>query len=531
MNPRLNANPIRRYVTVENGLLLLLVLLVCLAYAGSLQGVFFFDDYGFIVNNPRIRQLWPPSKALAAHARAIAEYTFAVNYALHGLRPAGYHVTNILIHLGAAILLFGIVRRTLLRPAMALKLRLAAPWLAGCVAVLWAVHPLQTESVTYLVQRCESLMGFLALLALYALIRSEGSIRSSRWQLLAVIACLLGMAVKENMAVTPLLLFMYDRTFMGGTFRESWRERRGMYVAMLASILLLAWLILAPRNPVNAVPKLDPIEYFRVQLAVITHYLQLVFLPYPLCFDYGRFTMSWANAAGPGLILAGLGLTTMACWLARNPIGYPLAWFFVSLAPTSSVFPVVDLAFERRMYLPLAGILATVIVGGYALLVKGARHSKATDKRMGWLALLLAIVLAGCTFVRNQDYLSEVTMWRSVLAICPENLRARNDLAVALSETGQYGEAMDQYAKIISQRDLVTEPFRPDTVYDSNSLRRNVFYAYANRGLLHQGLGRLDSAERDYCAALELWPGAESVILKLEHVRRLKRQAEPSQQR
>lgn len=521
----MNSIPLRRYATIENGMILLLAALVCLAYAGSLGGVFLFDDFGFFVNNPRIRQLWPPSEAIAPHARALAEYTFAINYALHGLRPAGYHVVNILIHLGAAILLFGIVRRTLVRPAIPEQLRLAAPWLAGCTAVLWGVHPLQTESVTYLVQRCESLMGLLTLLALYALIRSGDSSRPSRWQLVVVAACLLGMAVKESMAVTPLLLLMYDRTFISGTCRAAWRERRGMYVTLVAALFLLAWLMLAPRTMVNTVPKLTPLEYFRVQLVVIVHYLQLVFLPLPLCFDYGRFTVTWAEAVGPGLIVFGLGLATLASWISRNPFGYPLACFFINLAPTSSVIPVVDVAFERRMYLPLAGILATLVIGGYALLARAPSHMRTANMRMGGLVALLALLLAGCTFVRNQDYLSEVTLWRSVLAVCPDNVRARNDLAVALSEAGQRGEALAQYFAIIQQRGLIEDALQQDAVYDNNSLRMNVFRAYANRGLLHQELGRLDDAERDYCAALELRPGAESVIYKLDHVRRLKKQA------
>ena len=86
----MNSAALRRFATIENGILLLLVALVSLAYADSLGGVFLFDDFGFFVNNPRIRQLWPPSEAIAPHARALTEYTFAINYALHGLRPAGW---------------------------------------------------------------------------------------------------------------------------------------------------------------------------------------------------------------------------------------------------------------------------------------------------------------------------------------------------------------------------------------------------------------------------------------------------------
>lgn len=217
---------------------MLLLLAVGIAYSGSLQGPFVFDDVPAIVQNPTLRSardlaglLAPPGdQAGTVGGRPVLNASFALNFASGGIRPVGYHAVNIGIHAAATLLLFGVIRRTLARRARVRASEgLGEPpdsrrslMLAFFSALLWAVHPLQTESVTYVVQRAESLMGLLYLLTLYSFVRfaDRPPGRARGWALISVSACLLGMATKETMVSAPLVVFLYDRTFVSGSFRR-----------------------------------------------------------------------------------------------------------------------------------------------------------------------------------------------------------------------------------------------------------------------------------------------------------------------
>jgi len=157
---------------------------------------FLLDDVESIAQNPTIRHLWPIWQALSPSAtsmvggRPVVNLSFAFNYAVGGLVPWGYHALNLAIHILAGLALFGVVRRTLLQPSLRERLGPSAARWALAAAVLWTVHPLQTEAVTYISQRCESLMGLFYLLTLYCFIRGADSQRSDRWFALSVMACL-----------------------------------------------------------------------------------------------------------------------------------------------------------------------------------------------------------------------------------------------------------------------------------------------------------------------------------------------------
>jgi hypothetical protein len=143
-----------------------------LVYANGFRGGFVFDDIPHIVENVRIRHLWPPWEILAHTSRPLVMLSVALNYALDGLEPWGYHLFNVSIHILAALILYGVVRLTFLSETLRSRYGETASWLAGVIALLWLVHPLQTESVTYVIQRGEILMGLFYLLTLYCVIRS-----------------------------------------------------------------------------------------------------------------------------------------------------------------------------------------------------------------------------------------------------------------------------------------------------------------------------------------------------------------------
>jgi Flp pilus assembly protein TadD len=249
------------------------------------------------------------------------------------------------------------------------------------------------------------------------------------------------MATKEIMAVAPIMIFLYDRTFIAGSFREAWRRHKQMHLSLAGTWLLLGYLILDTEGARGKAAGfglgVTPWEYGLTQCQAVVHYLFLSIWPHPLVVDYGsgvirNFSDVWWQAGFLVLLLAGTIVAVARC----PPIGFLGAWFFVILAPSSSVIPLVSQTMaEHRMYLPLAGIITGIVLGIYAL----------ARQRGQWALGVLLPGLALLTFLRNQDYRSELSIWRDTLEKCPDNLRARNEVANSLESLGQHDEAIAQY--------------------------------------------------------------------------------------
>jgi protein O-mannosyl-transferase len=437
----------------------LIVVVGVLVYLTSFQGVFLFDDDSAIVNNPYVRSLWPLADAMnsppqsSVAGRPLVSLSLAVNYALGGLRPWGYHAFNLAVHILAGLTLFGIARRTLLTPRMRRQYGGAAPQLAGVIALIWVVHPLQTESVTYVVQRAESLMGLFYLLTLYCAVRSFDAVRPRPWCLAGVLVCMLGMGTKEAMATAPLAVLLYDRVFVADSFRQIAARRRGLYAGLAATWLLLGVLVVTgPRSDTAGfgLNYLTPWEYARSQFGVIVHYLRLCFWPHPLCLDYAWPVAQKAGEIIPqALLVAALLAGTVWALYRRGALGFLGAWFFLTLAPTSSIVPIRDLAFEHRMYLSLAAVVALVVAMGWWVIGKIAARPAWSHSHRQVVAILavvaLVVPLGYAALCRNLAYKDTETMWRDVLATRPGNARAHCGLAFTLAAQGRLNEAVEHY--------------------------------------------------------------------------------------
>jgi Flp pilus assembly protein TadD len=435
-----------------------------LAYHNSLQGPFIFDDRYHIVENVLIRKLWPPWPLLLHSSRPTVLLSLAVNYAFGGLNPLGYHVFNVLIHILAALVLFGVVRRTFLSPPLRPKWSSAAPWLAALISSVWLVHPLQTESVTYTIQRGESMMGLFYLLTLYCAIRMNGCAEERNgklpgamtragwwWMAAAVTSCLLGMATKGGVMVTaPILVLLYDRAFLSPSWRELAR-RRLLYGALAATWASYPFLLAAAPAEWKdsagfAYAGAGPLQYAMTQPGVILHYLRLAIWPDGLCLDYGWAAAHSAGEVWPQLIaLAGLLWGCVWAWRRDPPLGFLGAWFFIILVPTSSFIPIADAAVEHRMYLPLAAVV-TLFAVAVAFLLQRRGNSWMLG---GIVGILTVLVLAGLTVRRNLDYVSKVAIWQDAVNKSPNNPRAHYDLGVALEEVDKIPDATAEYRQAV----------------------------------------------------------------------------------
>ncbi len=423
-------------------------------YANSLSGPFVFDDIPAIRDNPTIRELasglFPPgASGLPVSGRPLPNFSFALNFAMSGTEVGSYHATNLAIHLLAALTLFGLVRRTLLQSGCGFqpqnpRRETDATWLAFFSALLWLVHPLATEAVTYTVERTESLMALFFLLTLYAFARSTAPGASPKWSVLAVGACALGMACKEVMVSAPLLVLLYDRTFVSGRFREAWRRRAVFYSALAATWLLLGYLVRSTAGrggTAGFATEISVTAYALTQFVAVVRYLALSFWPHPLILDYGTGVVSdFAVIVPSALVVLALAAATIVMLRRAPALGFLGTFFFAVLAPSSSLVPIATQTMaEHRMYLPLAAIVVLVVIGGY----------RGLAARSYFAFVIVAAILALLTVRRNSDYHSNEAIWRDTVAKRPQNARAQCSLADALFTADRVDEAFPLYAEAI----------------------------------------------------------------------------------
>ncbi len=504
----------------------LIALASAVAYANTLSVPLLADDLESIGMNPTIRRLWPlsgplhpPGYGMTVQGRPVLNLSLALNYAISGTGVWSYHVVNWLIHVLAALVLFGILRRGALRfararaggsaaalepPGSVASGNFAAAW-ALAVALIWAVHPLQTEAVTYLVQRAESLMGLLYLVTFYGFLRAVdrgdggeiGHESDRRWLALSVAACLLGMGTKEVMVSAPVIVFAYDCLCVAGSFSGALRRRWGYYLALAATWIPLAILAVhsgARGGASGPGPGLTFGRYWLTQPSAIVHYLRLAVWPVDQVFYAGAIWVESVRAIIPELlaVAALLALTGLALVRARRPgsalVGFLGLWFFAVLAPTSLVPGRSVTLAEHRMYLALIPCLVAVASAAACLARPWIRRRG--GKAVAAIGLVLAAPCAVATFERNAEYGSAVTLYAHDAAVMPASAVAQTNLGTAYLREGRFAEAAShlQSALRLGPPDIVTEH---------------------NLGNALAGEGRLREAESHYRAAMQLSPGRD----------------------
>jgi tetratricopeptide (TPR) repeat protein len=460
------------------------LLLGLFAYSNSFHGPFVFDDRQYIRDNPLIRDLerlvGDPSWYRAQPNRFLAFVSFALNYRIGGLEVFGFHVVNVAVHLLCAACVYALVALTFRTPRLARSS--LAPWsrsIAFAASVLFVAHPLQTQAVTYLVQRITSLATLLYVVAvlLYARWRVAGEAGewgpARRWATyaLALVAAVAAMKTKEIAFTLPFAIVLYELCFFGP------RPRRMLaLVPFLATSLVIPATLLdlhagagvvadvAARTRVEtALPRLD---YLRTEIAVVAEYLRLLVLPVGQNLDHDfpveRSFLSPRVLASLAILLA---LVAAAAWLHRRTgprdarpldpaarlVSFGIGWFFLTLLVESSVIPIDDVINEHRVYLPSIGFFAAA-AGGGALLLSRVRGA-APGRLVALTALLLALVLAVATLGRNAVWGSEVSLWADAAMKSPNKVRPLNNLAPALAQAGLPEEGV-----LVLRRAVALEP-------------------------------------------------------------------------
>ncbi|MFT7463854.1 MAG: Tfp pilus assembly protein PilF [Pseudohongiellaceae bacterium] len=474
-------------------------------FSAGLGGPFFFDDIGSIPANAHTATPWSfdafsaPDQTTAA-GRPLVAWTLALNRAWGGFDPWGYHAVNIAIHGLNALLLWAVLAMILCSPKRPPWLAQQGTHLAWLVALLWSLHPLQSEAVTYVIQRTE-LMGTAATLAALACaLKSFASPRTGRWQVAAVSCCLAGVLCKETSVAIPLLVLVVHRATFAPSWRASLASAPRLYAGLAACWLPLAALVAAgPRSDsVGFSHGITAGEWLMTQAQVLPHYLGLAFWPEPLSMVYDwPIVRTLSEAWIPGLGVLTLLLATVVALNKAPLLGLPGAWVFLLLAPSSSVVPIwTEVAAERRMSLPLAAVIAVVVMASAALwrrwsgdrLVENGVAQPSRVAGLTALCLGLAAVSAGATHERSALYNDQVALWSHTVEHQSGSAMAHAQLGRSLFLQGRFRDAVASY-----EQSLVLDPS------DSG--------AQINLGNCLLELGDIPGALACYDGALALAPG------------------------
>lgn len=416
---------------------------VLAAYLTCFAGAFQFDDYNVIVDNPVVHSLATWWAEVPRGNRPLLKLSYALNWQAGGT-AFGFHLVNVAVHLANVALVYLLARLIVASHGEPSAQR--ASTTALIAALLFGLHPAQTEAVTYISGRSASLMATFYLAALLTYVFGALHSRPLLSQILSPSLFILAVATKESAVSLPLVLLAWEMSrATPGRAREVMRRLWPQAVALLGVAVVLL------QHPVYAhriVPDLAPralLEHLLTEVGAITHLIAQLIVPWPLNIDPDlRPATAWSSglALQALMLLATLGLTAWA--LRHRPwVGLGLAWFFIVLLPTNSILPRLDLANDRQLY--LAG------VGPFIALAIEFERLRARARRWVRAATIAVLVgFAGLTASRNLDYITEVRLWEQTARVSPRKARALNNLGFAYSASGCRLKAETAYRQALA---------------------------------------------------------------------------------
>ncbi len=528
--------------SVELALELLLIAgATVLVYSNTFDASFHFDDVQNIVQNERVHdlgKLWPPSGA-----RWLGELSFALNYRFGGLHVIGYHAVNLLIHICNGLLVFALAKSTLRTPSLrdASLSPLVRRYVPLASGLLFALHPVQTQAVTYVVQRFASLATFFYLLSVVLYVRSRLSLETERAPkgiaacayALSIVAAAAAMKTKEISFTLPITVAGYELLLFG-------TRRRLRLVLPFAATALLVAPSLAPARPdalgvtghfAAETAEISRWTYLLTQSRVLVTYVRLLFFPVGQNLDYD-FRLS-SSVTDPDVLLAASSLLVMAGFAVVVLIRarrsnradgvlafFGIAWFFLTSSVESSVIPIRDVIYEHRMYLPSAG--AAVALGtGLLAGVDALRFRSPVGLRVSVALLIATGPLGIATYARNFVWRDEASLWSDVAAKSPNKARVRYNLGHVFQDLERLDDAVREYRQAIR-----LDPGFPDPHTNLCNLLQDIRRwdeavgeclaairlapqlpnPHYNLGNVHRATGRLEDAASEYREAIRLDP-------------------------
>ncbi|WPD21122.1 MAG: tetratricopeptide repeat protein [Candidatus Electrothrix scaldis] len=475
-------------------LLSLLVLIIFTLYSPALDGPFLFDDTNNIEQYPAVHMKvlsFPALKKAALRPRPVAMLSFALDFYIHGLSPFWFRITNILIHICTALALYFLLTITI-------NLIFPNPeahkfhWLPGVSTILWAIHPLQIQSVTYIVQRMNCLAGLFLLLSLlfYILCRLSTSnmLKRGLLALSSLIFGILAVGSKPNAAMLPVLIILYEWIF----FQQcNWKQIRRHIPFLLLSLLILlglTWYFLggdpiAKINSWYAKNNFTPIQRVMTEFRVVILYLSLLAFPHPTRLNIDHDILLSKSLTLP--LSTGLSLATIIIILLvgivlgrKLPLlTFGIFWFFINLLVESTLIPL-DFIFEHRNYVPSMMLIPAAVFCLMHFFKKQAART---------VLIVTFTLFSMWTYERNTVWQSGITLWQDSVEKSPSKPRPHESLAYYLEKEGRDYESLQHYLNVAK--------LTPDNPI-----------AWNNVGNLYMKTGQFKAAANSYSAALRLRP-------------------------
>ena len=536
-----------------------------ITYSNTFHVPFQFDDFPNLADNPLIKNLG--NFISSSHGydfnprRFIGYLSFALNYHFGGLNVTGYHIVNLSIHITNSLLVYLMVVLTFRTPYMRNAENLEGGEVRRCEvakglspshlltfspsgnsagiaffsALLFAVHPVQTQAVTYIVQRFASLASMFYLMSVVFYIKGRLALSTERteksfdvkkpgnvycgalWLILSLLSAVLAMKTKEIAFTLPVIIILYEFAF----FKSTLKKKLIFIVPTLFTMLIIPISMLGTNKPLGAIisdvsenlrvqSSLSRWDYLMTQMRVITTYIRLIFLPVRQNLDYDYpvyhslfqlpvfLSFLFLSAVlGTGVYLitrqvkAEINESSALTFSQPQPlpqpafrlIGFGVLWFFITLSLESSVIPIADVIFEHRLYLPSAGAFIAITT---AVFMISARW-KGMERAVVAAFLLIIMALAGASYSRNMVWQDGVRLWEDVALKSPRNARAYNNLGAEFKEKKMYSEAINEFRMAIL--------LKPDYAE-----------AHYNLGVVYQALNRFNEAVEHYLMAVKLKP-------------------------
>lgn len=487
--------------------------LVFVLYSQILHAPFQYDDIKNIRDNPKIRitELSPGALFDAgfyslASNRPVANISFAVNYYFQGYHVEGYHAVNILIHLITGLFLFLLVRDTVMIIKMRSLSHLVSDVVnpsvvAFSVALIWLVHPLNTQAVSYIVQRMTSMEAMFYILSMLSYVKGRvKQVGTFKWLMYGVsfFSGLLAMGSKEIAATLPFFILLYEWYFFHN-MDTSWLKRHYPVLLALVAVGTVLGLNFLGWSPTKIILTGYSTRDFTLEqrvlteLRVIVMYIGLILLPYhgSLNLDYD-FPLSYSLINPPTTLISMLviiGLIGFAVYIARKDrlISFAIVWFFGNLLIESSVIPL-EIVYEHRTYLPsmFLIVLAVILVNHYL-----------RSRLLKIIALCCVIaVFSHWTYQRNLVWQNEITLWQDCVKKSPNKSRTHNNYGLALLKYGKVDEAVMQCRQAVK-------------------LSPNIPLVYNSLGTALLQKGKIDEAIIQYQNAINQDPNYVEAIMNM----------------
>jgi tetratricopeptide (TPR) repeat protein len=439
--------------------LLTVAALAGLPYLPSLGGDFVYDDPNAVTQSTLIRSLTPVRTFLALSTRPLTDYSYAINYAIGGLDPAVYHVTGVVLHVCTALLAYAMAWLILGLPSLVPRYGAGRQRIAWAAAALFAAHPLASETVAYISSRSESLAAMWYLVAVIGFLRATAAAGGARtaWVGLMSFAAVAGAASKETVftlaGVLPLLdwLLIADRR---------WRRVHWQLIAIPLLPLAFVGFVLVVRafsgqmslgdyaaTAGFSFDRFGPMQYLATQFGVVVHYLRLAVLPIGQTFDYDWPLATIYHPLAVAIPLVILLALVYGAWRLRatQPLAtFVAGWVLMILSLTSSFMPIADLAVERRMYLPLVGLMLLASAWLYDLCARlPAEWRRRPALTYGLAAAALLAALVPATWQRAALWGDAIALHEDGVRRAPGNPRMRLNLGVTYLNSGDAQRAYE----------------------------------------------------------------------------------------